>query len=148
MLLVSRDVLLSVFVLLGAPNIGRRSLKTRLLSEYSTRFGEVRAREYSHIMYIHVACSSTLIHNCSINWNYVNNACYVSSPEVLEEDIKIENSVTAPVPCMCIVYSCTLCVHVQHAAMLNALKCTSLLSCIQTHHDGPRQTRINTASTL
>ena len=38
--------------LLGAPNIGRRSLKTRLLSEYSTRFGEVRARKDAHDLYV------------------------------------------------------------------------------------------------
>ncbi|KAL5489619.1 hypothetical protein EMCRGX_G018734 [Ephydatia muelleri] len=30
-------------VLIGAPNIGRRSLKTRLLAEYGTRFAEVKA---------------------------------------------------------------------------------------------------------
>lgn len=30
-------------VLIGAPNIGRRSLKTRLLSEYPSRFAEVKA---------------------------------------------------------------------------------------------------------
>ena len=42
-----------VLFLLGAPNIGRRSLKTRLLSEYSTRFGEVRARKYV-LLCIHI----------------------------------------------------------------------------------------------
>lgn len=30
-------------VLIGAPNIGRRSLKTRLLSEYGSKFSEIRA---------------------------------------------------------------------------------------------------------
>ena len=29
----------------GAPNIGRRSLKTRLLNEYPSRFAEVKARK-------------------------------------------------------------------------------------------------------
>ena len=58
-------------------------------------------------MYIHVlACTSTLIYKCSINWNCV---LIISSPEVLKDDIKIKNSVTAPVPCICIVYTCTLC---------------------------------------
>lgn len=38
-----KDFHYRTLILIGAPNIGRRSLKTRLLSEYSTRFGEVRA---------------------------------------------------------------------------------------------------------
>ena len=37
-----------VFVL-GAPNIGRRSLKTRLFNEWRHKFGEVKAREYTHL---------------------------------------------------------------------------------------------------
>ena len=36
----------------GAPNIGRRSLKTRLLNEYPSRFAEVKARKL---------CSCTLL---------------------------------------------------------------------------------------
>ena len=48
MIVLNSHIIVKEFciVLLGAPNIGRRSLKTRLLSEYSTRFGEVRARMY------------------------------------------------------------------------------------------------------
>lgn len=40
-----------VCVISGAPNIGRRSLKTRLLTEHGTRFSEVKAREYPCTVY-------------------------------------------------------------------------------------------------
>ena len=38
-------VCVCVCVCSGAPNIGRRSLKTRLLNEYPSRFAEVKARK-------------------------------------------------------------------------------------------------------
>ena len=41
-------VMIFFFLVPGAPNIGRRSLKTRLLSEWPDKFSEVKARESDH----------------------------------------------------------------------------------------------------
>ena len=41
----TRHSMLYYVVYSGAPNIGRRSLKTRLLNEYPSRFAEVKARK-------------------------------------------------------------------------------------------------------
>ena len=42
-------------VLIGAPNIGRRSLKTRLLAEFPDKFGDCAARKL--IIFTTPSCS-------------------------------------------------------------------------------------------